>query len=125
MVSQTIIRKIEEFISILRGVEKIRVDKVILFGSRSKGKTHKDSDIDIAVVSRDFGKDRYKEGSRLFEIAARVDPRIEPVPISLQSWKKDNWVPLFYEIKRTGVEISLQVSKDKILSGGGYCNTLK
>ena len=105
MVSQTIIRKIEEFINILRGVEKIRVDKVILFGSRSKGKTHKDSDIDIAVVSRDFGKDRYKEGSMLFEIAAKVDPRIEPVPISSQSWEKDNWVPLFYEIKKTGVEI--------------------
>jgi predicted nucleotidyltransferase len=114
MVSQTIIRKIEEFISILRGVEKIHVDKVILFGSRSKGKTHKDSDIDIAIVSRDFGKDRYKEGSKLFEIAAKVDPRIEPVPISSQSWEKDNWVPLFYEIKKTGVEIRTLVTENRV-----------
>lgn len=105
MVSPTITRKIEEFVGILRSVEKIHVDKVILYGSRSKGKARKDSDIDIAIISRDFGKDRYEEGSRLFEIATKVDPRIEPVPISLQSWKEDMWVPLFYEIKKNGIEI--------------------
>jgi len=36
-----------------------------------------------------------------------VDPRIEPVPVSLQSWKEDMWVPLFYEIKKNGVEIKI------------------
>ena len=117
MVSPTVTKKIEDFVGILRDVENIHVDKVILFGSRSKGKGHKDSDIDIAIISRDFGKDRYREGSRLFEIAAEVDPRIEPVPVSLRSWKEDMWVPLFYEIKKNGIEIrKLSFRKPKKVS---------
>ncbi len=56
MVSSTVMAKIEDFVRILRNVEKIQVDKVVLFGSRIKGKVHKDTDIDIAIVSRDFGK---------------------------------------------------------------------
>lgn len=107
MAKAAIANKIEEFVTVLRNIEKIRVDKVVLFGSRSKGNAHKDSDIDIAIISRDFGKDRYEEGSMLFKIAAKVDPRIEPVPVSLQSWKEDMWIPLLYEIREHGKEIKI------------------
>jgi predicted nucleotidyltransferase len=32
------------------------VEKVILFGSVAKGKIHQDSDIDLIILSSDFGK---------------------------------------------------------------------
>ncbi|HEX9975403.1 MAG TPA: nucleotidyltransferase domain-containing protein, partial [bacterium] len=46
---------------------KIRIAKIILYGSQISGIAHKDSDIDIAVISPDFGKDRFEEGARLFQ----------------------------------------------------------
>ena len=44
------------------------------------GRNHAGSDLDIAVVSPDFGKDRFEEGKLLRRIAWRIDPRIEPIP---------------------------------------------
>lgn len=83
----------------------IRVGKMILYGSRANGKFREDSDIDVAVVSPDFGRDRFEEGVMLFRIACDIDPRIEPVPISSESYEKDTWVPLIYEIREKGVEL--------------------
>jgi hypothetical protein len=47
----------------------------------------------------------YKEGSKLFEIASKIDPGIEPVPISVKSYKNDTWIPLIYEIRKNGLEL--------------------
>ena len=103
-------KDIAEKIEQLRGTLKkkgIRVTKIILYGSRASGKHHKDSDIDVAIVSPDFGKDRVEEGMMLFEIACDIDPRFEPVPLSVKSYKKDTWVPLIYEIRKNGKEIKV------------------
>ena len=86
-------------------VEGINVSKIILYGSYASGKFHKDSDIDVAIVSPDFGVDRFEEGVKLFQIACKIDPRIEPIPISLESYQNDTWIPLIYEIKNKGVEL--------------------
>jgi uncharacterized protein len=104
MVRREIIKILNEFAKSL-DKEGIKVIKLILYGSYATGKFHKDSDIDVAVVSSDFGMDRFDEGTRLFRIACKIDPRIEPVPISLESYENDTWIPLIYEIKEKGVEI--------------------
>ena len=103
---QAAIRK--KLVRLQRALEKrgIRVDKVILYGSRVSGRHHKYSDIDVAVVSPDFGKDRFQEGVMLFQVACGIDSRIEPVPISLESYENDTWVPLIYEIRMTGIELT-------------------
>ncbi|MDI6743652.1 MAG: nucleotidyltransferase domain-containing protein [Smithella sp.] len=85
--------------------EGIAVSKMVLYGSYANGRFHKDSDIDLAVVSPDFGKNRHEEGVKLFRLAYDIDPRIEPVPLSLKAYEKDTWVPLVYEIRTKGVEI--------------------
>lgn len=104
MVEGKILEKVKEFVQELKS-QGIKVDKVILYGSRVSGKTHKYSDIDAAIVSPDFGKDRFEEGTRLFQIAAKIDPLIEPVPISVESYQNDTWVPLIYEIRTKGIEL--------------------
>jgi uncharacterized protein len=51
--------RIQQIIAFLKHqLEKksLRVDRVILFGSYAHGKPHKDSDLDIAVISPDFEK---------------------------------------------------------------------
>lgn len=83
----------------------IHIDKVVLYGSYVTGKAHKDSDIDVAVISPDFGRDRLEEGKILFQIAWRIDPRLGPIPISSESYENDAWIPLIYEVKQKGVEI--------------------
>jgi len=106
MVEKEIREKIRQFVKELRR-RKIRVAKVILYGSRVTGKAHEYSDIDVAIVSPDFGKDRYREGAKLFEIASEIDARIEPVPLSLKAYKNDTWVPLIYEIREKGLDLKM------------------
>jgi len=48
-----------------------------------------------------------EEGMNLFRIAGRIDPRIEPVPISLTSYENDTWITLIYEIRENGVELEI------------------
>ena len=87
--------------------EGIPVDRVILYGSFAAGKERRDSDIDVAIVSRDFGKDRVEEGIVLYRIAGKVDARLEPIPISVEAYENDTWIPLIYEIKAKGQELKV------------------
>lgn len=80
--------------------------KIILFGSYAAGRQRRDSDIDIAVVSGDFGKDRFEEGVLLSKIAYYVDARIEPHPVGLEDFNEETWQTLLHEIKSKGIEIA-------------------
>lgn len=104
MVEKSVIEPINRFVDALKK-EGIHIVKVILYGSYSKGEPRDESDIDVAIVSRDFGKDPVEDGMQLFRIAGAIDPRIEPVPISLKSYLEDTWIPLIYEIRENGIEI--------------------
>ncbi|MCF6149615.1 MAG: nucleotidyltransferase domain-containing protein [Candidatus Kuenenia sp.] len=99
--------EIEQIVSKLAKVltaKGIHIDKIILYGSQVPGGNPRmDSDIDLAVISPDFGKDRFEEGKTLLQIAWRIDPRIEPIPISSESYENDTWVPLIYEIRQKGI----------------------
>lgn len=87
--------------------EGISVDRVILYGSCVTGKARPESDIDVAIVSKDFGKGRVEEGMTLYRIAGKVNACLEPVPISIEAYRNDTWVPLIYEIKAKGLELKV------------------
>ena len=40
------------------------------------------------------------------QIAWRIDSRLHPVPVSIDSYMNDTWIPLIYEIREHGVELS-------------------
>jgi predicted nucleotidyltransferase len=84
----------------------INVSKVILFGSYAKGKANPDSDIDIAVVSTQFGQDIAEEMMMLRKIALKIDSHIEPVPLCPEDLD-DNFSTLAQEIKRYGIDIAI------------------
>jgi predicted nucleotidyltransferase len=80
-------------------------DAVYLFGSRAKGKSREDSDIDVAVVSSDLNE-RYDEGRfNLWKLRRDVDLRIEPHGFTPKMWA-DTSDPMVYEIKSTGLKIA-------------------
>ena len=81
----------------------VRVERIILFGSHAAGTPRCDSDMDLAVVSPDFGSDRFEEGKILFQTAWRIDPRIEPVPVASAALERDTWQPLIHEILTNGI----------------------
>ncbi|MDD2850905.1 MAG: nucleotidyltransferase domain-containing protein [Desulfuromonadaceae bacterium] len=105
MVTQDIRNIIGQFVTAvsLRG---IHVDKALLYGSVATGNDTSDSDFDVAIISSDFGHDRFKEGKMLTQLAWRIDTRIHPVPVSADSYSNDTWVPLIHEIRMNGIEVA-------------------
>lgn len=77
---------------------------IYLFGSYAKGKAHKWSDIDIAVVSDKMKRNRDKGRFLLWHIRRDVDSMIEPHGFTVKDFQNDN-DPMVYEIKKTGVKI--------------------
>ena len=99
MVNEEIIKIINTFI---KEIEKkgIRIFHIYIYGSYAHGNYRKDSDIDVAVVSQDFGKDSFEENVLLRKIAWKVDTRIEPVAFSVDDFINGDWIPLIGEIKK-------------------------
>ncbi len=100
------IREIKQLAIALRSslrAHHVRVDCIVLFGSHSKALAHSQSDIDLAVISSDFGRDRFLEGSLLNRIAVKIHPDIEAIPISLLDFLDPLPIsPVLHEIKSTG-----------------------
>ncbi len=82
---------------------EIRVQKVILFGSYVSGHPHRDSDVDIAVVSPDLGKrDEMEEMTHLLKKAHEVDIDLEPHPFHPRELRHPEKSSFAYEILKTG-----------------------
>lgn len=93
----TLIRRYRE--ALLR--EGIPVERLILFGSRAKGKAKLWSDIDLCVVSKSFGKNHHDEMVKLSRLALPIEPLIEPVPYHPKDLS-NTLDPLVHEIHKHG-----------------------
>lgn len=85
-----------EYIKALKS-RNIRIEKAILFGSYAKGSAGKDSDIDIAIISPDFGQDYVEEAVMLKEISEDIDLDISPRPYSLEEYKNRKQGQFLYD----------------------------
>lgn len=103
-VDKDIIKKINEIVSLLQ-FHNITIRSVYLYGSFARGTAGEWSDIDIAIVSDDFSKNRIDERIRLMKITSNIDSRIEPVPFRTEHFDESD--PLVWEIKNTGIQIPL------------------
>ena len=91
-------------------VEKVKnagitIEATYLFGSFAKGKTHKDSDIDICIVSSSFEKDYFDEETKIRMISLGSDIRIEPIaynPTNLNN----KFNSFAQEIKKYGISLT-------------------
>lgn len=96
---------VERYLSNVRAAG-IEVIEAFVFGSHATGRADKHSDIDLAVVSPDFGKDQHEELVRLFKLVDVETRTVEPVPFSLEGLE-DRYNPLAAEVRRYGVAVHL------------------
>jgi predicted nucleotidyltransferase len=76
--------------------------KMILFGSYAKGNYNKDSDIDIAVILKDYNN-LTETQLDLMRLRRKIDSRIEPHPFREKDFEISN--PIVYEIIKYGQDI--------------------
>ena len=79
------------------------VEKIILFGSFSSGVQTEYSDIDIAVVLREYIIDKFNTRLELMKYTREFDEVIEPHPFLTSEFDDPN--PFASEILESGVEI--------------------
>lgn len=93
--AQTRIRQAAELIKNILKDRNITVDRMVVFGSHARGNFTKDSDIDIAVISRDFdGKDVFQKAEMLkglkWALVEKFELAFDIVPVSLKQWKESS-----------------------------------
>ena len=99
----TEIKKIVKILAELLKVNKIPVDRIILYGSYAKGTPQDHSDVDIAVISPSFkGKKMLETQSELARIFSKFLSIIEPIGYSTEDFQSAEPGTLLGEIKRSG-----------------------
>jgi len=98
-----------EIINIVENFAKEVIKKydcigIILFGSYAKGNYHIDSDIDIAVILKDYDN-LINIQLELMRLRRKIDSRIEPHPIKESNFNENN--PLVNEIIKYGKRINV------------------
>jgi uncharacterized protein len=82
----------------------VPLQSVYLYGSAARGNTHKDSDIDIAVVCLPFGNTRHEENVVVSKNRWDVDLRIETICLHPEDFENSYWA-IPQEVKQYGIAI--------------------
>ncbi len=86
--------KTREVINNLRTVLEsngITVQKMVLYGSRSREHSEQFSDIDIVIVSPDFsGKDYWERVQMISPLIPRSAYAVEPLLVTPQEWDEES-----------------------------------
>jgi len=102
-------RAIRELARILK-VKKIKISRLILYGSYARGKQRNFSDIDLAIISPTFrGKNRFiiqEMIARAINGRKGIMTAIEPIGYSTEEYVQADPTTFLGEIKLTGREIT-------------------
>jgi predicted nucleotidyltransferase len=83
---ETVVIKLKEAIRDLS--EKIPIDNAYLFGSYAKGHPKAYSDVDVAVISPDFGKNYINETVFLMDFFENIGFMVEPHVFTRDEYKE-------------------------------------
>ena len=107
MVDESIEQSVKRYLQAVRQTG-IHATRAVLYGSRARGTAGTDSDIDLIVIAAEF--DRAPDRAlveRLWQLRARTDYRIEPVPCGEAEWAAPITARALIEIAhREGIEIA-------------------
>jgi predicted nucleotidyltransferase len=79
------------------------VEKIILFGSYSANRQNENSDIDVAVILKNFTEDKFETRLKLMKYCRDFEEVIEPHPFSEDEFNTSN--PFAAEILKHGILI--------------------
>jgi len=96
----------------MRIEKEFPVEKIIFFGSRATGKPHKDSDIDLIIVSNKFKKlDFIKRSSKMYDYW-NLDYPVDFLCFTPEEFsKRSKMITIVREAVREGVVIYTQRHK--------------
>ena len=103
ILTPTIRKKIKQYSEKLQKAG-IPVDKLIIFGSYAKGTAKSWSDIDVCVVSKQFGTNRHSERVLLMQAKDQSSLDIEPHPYHPDDLNS-KWDVLAHEIRTHGISV--------------------
>lgn len=95
---------ITDYLALLK-TSGIPVDHAILFGSQAKGNPHDKSDIDLCIVSSDFGTDYHGDLVTLTRLAGHINYPMDVIPYHPNDLQNTH-DPLAHEIRTHGIQIS-------------------
>lgn len=107
-ISDEIMEKIKNFLQMV-SASGLQLERAILFGSYAKGNPSKWSDIDIALVSKDFTGVGFYDRKRVNPFLIKVDSRIETHPFKPEDFTRDN--PFVDQILKDAIEIPFDNNK--------------
>ena len=82
----------------------IGIEQAILFGSYAQGTFNGWSDIDLAIVSKAFEGERFKDRDKIRCIKLKVSCDLEPIPYKPEEFNIDN--PFVKRILETDIKIA-------------------
>ena len=99
---EEITEKVRQLLETLRA-EGLNTTAAYIYGSQTRGTSHRDSDIDVAIVSPDLSGDRLEDWCRLNRLATQIDVRMEVIGFRPEQFRDEH--PLAWEVKTTGVRL--------------------
>ncbi|MDN5331761.1 MAG: hypothetical protein PWP45_986 [Tepidanaerobacteraceae bacterium] len=100
-----IMKIIGDYIDKLR--KHIKINRVILFGSYAKGEALKSSDVDLAIVSEDFGKMSFFERLELLYKCWNYDIGADLLGYTPEELEEmANKISFVSEILKTGIDVT-------------------
>lgn len=102
LVSDEIVEKLKKFLDMV-SESGLHIERAMVFGSYAKGKAGEWSDIDIALVSKDFTGVRFYDRKKLNRCLIKIDSRIEIHPFRPEDFNRDNF--FVDQIIKEGIDI--------------------
>ena len=93
---------ISNYINVIK--KHFEIESVFLFGSYAAGVASSDSDIDLAIISKSFGDNRFSDNVKLGKLTWGIDTRIEPIGFTPEEFESRL---LGQEIKKKGLKIPI------------------
>ncbi len=107
MAKTEVIELLKEYIILLNS-NGISVYKAFLFGSYSTNTANDASDIDVLIVSEKYDESDDEAVGKIWKLTRLVSTKIEPFLIGKNKYNSNDNSPLIEQIKRQGIELSLQ-----------------
>ena len=109
MVDTAIVNGVRKYLDKLKD-KGIAVSFGVIYGSQATGEAKTWSDIDLLVVSPQFDKaiDR-KSIDKLWQVAARTDSRIEPIPCGERQWQEDTSSAIIETARNQGTTVHISL----------------
>lgn len=107
MVDQSVVESVQDYLEKVKA-RGVPVHFGVLYGSQARGEARQWSDIDLLVVSPQYDDRRtYEDMYFLWRLAARIDSRIEPIPVGERQFIEDDSSAIIEMARREGIRIDL------------------